>query len=805
MFVSESWLRTFVNPSLDSDSLCHRLTMAGLEVEESITAAPAFSGVVVAEIVEVAPHPDADRLQVCQVNTGTETVQIVCGAPNARVGLKAPLAQLGGVLPGNFTISKVKMRGVESFGMLCSAKELGIDEDSDGLLELAADAPVGTDIREWLDLDDHIIEIKMTPNRADCLSMLGVAREVSALTGDPLTVPSFEPVPVSIEDTLPVRIDAEDLCARFAGRVVKGINAAAQTPEWMKKRLIRAGQRPVSALVDISNYVMLELGRPTHVFDLAKVQAGLEVRWAKQGETLTLLDGKEVTLDEQVGVIASEGVAQSMAGIMGGEDSAVNPESTTDIYIEAAFWWPEAIMGRARQYKLNSEASHRFERGVDYDHVIEHVERMSQLVLEVCGGQAGPIVDQQVNLPTPHEVTMRLARCQRVLGIELSKEQVADIFSGLGFEFSVSSQDNDDLFTVISPSYRFDLRIEEDLIEEVARIYGFERIPDVAPVAAANIVVEPETHKGPHTLRAKVAALGYQEVINFAFVEEKWEQNYTTNTNPIRLLNPIASQLAVMRSSLLGGLLANIEHNARHRQSRVRVFELGKVFLRDDSITDGDLTVAGVNQPLRLGGAAWGPALPEQWGEKTRAVDFYDVKADVESLFGVRAAALRFVADTHPALHPGRCARIELDGQLVGWLGELHPEWLQQLDIPTAPVLFELDAEALSISPMPELLVQSRQPVVQRDLAFWVDTDVSYQHIVDTLQQTIAENEVLAIVKEFRLFDVWKADNEATEQSLAMRFWLQDANSTLDDATVEQSMQALLDALVQAHAIRQRA
>lgn len=801
MFVSESWLRTIVNPPLDSDTLCHRLTMAGLEVEESVTAAPAFTGIVVAEIVEIAPHPDADRLRVCQVNTGTELVQIVCGAPNARQGLKAPLAQVGAVLPGDFKIGKAKMRGVESFGMLCSAKELGISEESDGLLELSTDAPVGTDVREWLDLDDHIIEIKMTPNRADCLSMLGVAREVSALTGEAMSLPSFEPVAVTIDDRLEVRIEAADLCARFAGRVLKGINANATTPEWMAQRLIRAGQRPVSALVDISNYVMLELGRPTHVFDLAKIQTGLEVRWAQAGEKITLLSGKEITLTENVGVIVSEGVPQSVAGIMGGEYSAVDPEVTTDIYIEAAFWWPEAIMGRARQYKFHSEASHRFERGVDYEHVVEHLERMTQLVLEICGGQAGPIDDQQVNLPEPSKVTMRLARCNRVLGILVSAKEVSQIFSRLGFEYTLA----DDVFTVTSPSYRFDLRIEEDLIEEVARIYGFERIPDLAPMAPAEMRIEPEELKGPHALRAKVAALGYQEVINFAFVEEKWEKNYAGNTDPIRLLNPIASQLSVMRSSLLGGLLANIEHNARHRQSRVRVFELGKVFMRDSSIENGDLSVAGVNQPLRLAGAAWGPALPEQWGVKTRAVDFFDVKADVESLFGVRAAHLRFVGETHPALHPGRSARIELNGQSVGWIGELHPEWLQQLDIHTAPVLFELDAEALAYAPMPQVAAQSRQPVVQRDLAFWVDTSISYQQIIDTLQATIAAEPALNIVKDIKLFDVWKADAQATEQSLAMRFWLQDAEATLDDAKVEQSMQVLLEALRQKHHIRQRA
>lgn len=458
-------------------------------------------------------------------------------------------------------------------------------------------------------------------------------------------------------------------------------------------------------------------------------------------------------------------------------------------------------MGRARHYKFNSDASHRFERGVDYEHVIEHLERMTQLVLDICGGQAGPVVDQQVNMPQQPQVAMRLDRCQRILGIAVTADEVRTIFNGLGFEFT----EQDGVFQVTAPTYRFDIRIEEDLIEEVARIYGFERIPDVAPKARADMLIKPETLKGPHALRAQVAALDYQEVINFAFVEEDWETNYAGNTDPIRLLNPIASHLSVMRSSLMGGLLANIEHNARHRQSRVRVFELGKVFMRDASVADGDLSVAGVNQPLRLAGAAWGPAYPEQWGTKTRAVDFFDVKSDVESLFGPRAAQLIFAPDAHPALHPGRCARIQLDGKTVGWVGELHPQWLQQLDVKSAPILFELDADVLAQADLPVLNQASRQPVVQRDLAFWVDTNVSYQNIAQALQQAMASDAELAIVKSFRLFDVWKSDAAAAEQSLAMRFWLQDPDATLADEQVDAVMQKLLTTLSQAYQIRQRA
>lgn len=801
MLLSESWLRSFVDAPLDADTLSHRLTMAGLEVEDVFTAAPPFNHVVVGHIVEVEPHPDADRLRVCKVDDGSgQLLQIVCGAPNAAVGLKVPVAQVGAELPGGLTIGPVKMRGVASAGMLCSAKELGLSDENAGLLELASDSVPGTNVRELLDLDEVIFELKMTPNRADCLSVLGVAREVSALVGMPMNTPDFTPVPVTIPDTLKVKVEAPDLCGRFVGRVIRNVNARATTPDWMVKRLERSGQRSLSVLVDISNYVMLELGRPSHIFDLDKVSDQLEVRWGREGEELELLSGKVVKLSPEVGVIASAGKAESLAGIMGGEDTSVTLE-TSNIYVESAFWWPEAIMGRARQYKFNSDASHRYERGVDFEHIVEHVERISALILEICGGEAGPIDDQKVNVPTREPVQMRLSRCHRVLGVQLSADEVTKIFSSLGFDFTYS----DEVFTVTPPSYRFDIRIEEDLIEEVARIYGFEQIPDVPPRARASIRLAPETLRGPHALRAAMVAMDYQEVINFSFVEEHWEQQYHGNDNPIRLLNPIASQLSVMRSSLIGGLLANIEHNAKHRQSRVRVFELGRVFERDATVVNGDLTVAGVAQPTYLSGAAWGPAEPEQWGLPNRAVDFYDVKRDVQTLFGTHARNLRFVAAEHPALHPGRSAKVELNGRLVGYLGELHPQWLSDFDLHGAPVVFELDTQALSYVALPTVEVQSRQPVVQRDLAFWVNTSISYQQLVDTLMETVRKHENLGIVKEIRLFDIWREQDNAEEQSMALRFWLQDPKLTLDEATVEKSMQQLLQALIDVHNVRQRA
>ena len=800
----ESWLRTLVNPPIATDELAHRLTMAGLEVEETEPAAPAFSGVVVAHIVEIAPHPDADKLRVCQVDDGSgERLQIVCGAPNAAAGLKVPLARGGAELPGGMKIGVAKMRGVQSSGMLCSARELGLSQDHAGLLELPADMVPGQSIREALDLDDTLFTLKLTPNRADCLSILGVAREVAALTGAPLSVPTAAAVPVTLDERLPVKIEAPDLCGRFGGRVIRGVNARAATPEWMKTRLERAGQRSLSALVDISNYVMLELGRPSHVFDLDKIGGDISVRWAREGETLELLNGQTVTLDPKVGVVVAGDQVESLAGIMGGEATSVTLD-TQNIYLEAAFWWPQAIAGRARRFKFSSEASHRFERGVDYASIPEHIEFITRLIVDICGGQVGPIDDQIVNLPQRPPVRMRLARCHRVLGVPVTREQVATIFGSLGLDYAVEGDD----FIVNPPSYRFDLEIEEDLIEEVARIYGFESIPDVPPMARAKMFSQPEVRRGAHALRRLAAAQDYQEVVNYSFVEADWERDFAGNDNPVRLVNPIASHLSVMRSSLIGGLVANIRHNANRKQSRVRLFELGRVFFRDASAEDGPLQVAGVRQPMKLAGAAWGPAAEEQWGVPTRQVDFFDVKMDVESLFGARGRRLRFEAAAHPALHPGRGARVMLDGKHVGWIGELHPRWAQQADLAHAPVVFELDVDALSEGELPQVRELSRQPVVVRDLALWVDEDVTVQSMLDTVAKAVKADAQLAVVQDARVFDVWRdkaqGSEPVAEKSLAFRFWLQDTEVTLDEARVADCLARIKEALVAAHGARQR-
>lgn len=799
MFISESWLRSLINPELSTEELCHRLTMSGLEVEGVEPAAPAFTGVVVAEVKEIAPHPNADKLRICQVDDGSgELVQVVCGAPNAAAGIKVPMARVGAVLPGDFKIKKGKLRGELSLGMLCSADELGMEQDHDGLLILDESLAVGTDIRDALNLDDNIIEFKLTPNRADCLSVYGVGREVQALTGASLKTFDFTPVDVTLDETMPVRIDAPDLCGRFAGRIIRGVNAKAETPDYIKQRIAAAGMRPVSALVDISNYVMLELGRPTHVFDIKNIDTskGLTVRWAKDGEKLKLLTDVEIELSSDTGVICHNDIPESMAGVMGGDATAVDLE-TTDIYMEAAFWFPEAVAGLTRKYKLSSEAAYRYERGVDFLNIVEHIEYMTRLILEVCGGQAAPVLDEVVNLPERKAVTMRLARCNKVLGVDVSAEEVKQIFTDLGFDFDVDEQ----VFTVKAPSYRFDIEIEEDLIEEVARVYGFERIPAREPIVEANIFPFPEKQRSEHAFRHLMAAMDYQEVVNYSFVDENWERNYQNNEHPIRLLNPIFSQYAVMRTSLIGGLLKNIAHNAKYRQNRVRVFELGRVFFDDPEVKSGDKTVKGINQPMHFAAASWGLAYPEQWGEKARQVDFFDLKNDLENLLGSQAADLRFVAEEHPALHPGRSAAIFYRDEKIGVIGELHPQWLGELDLTTAPVVFEIAIAPLMDHDLVSYKEISKQPVVKRDLALWVPSAINYQQVVDVLEEIRQQG----ILREITLFDIWKDQNSTqNERSLALRFILQDATATLEDAQVEELMSNVLNTLVEKLGVRLR-
>ena len=797
MQFSENWLRTLVNPKLASDELSHLLTMAGLEVEEVELVAPPFTDVVVAQVREIERHPNADRLNVCQVDAGTGTLlTIVCGAPNVRVGMKVPCALSGAKLPPgqdgkDIEIKTGKLRGVESQGMLCSARELCLSDDHGGLLELPESAPIGQNFRDYRELNDLKFTIKLTPNRADCLSVLGVAREVAALTGATLTLPAFEPVISNTDEKLKVKITSPDLCGRFSGRVIRGLNAKAATPDWMKQRLERSGQRPISALVDISNYVMLELGRPTHVFDLDKIHGGLEIRWGRKGESLKLLNGTTVEIDDWIGVISDEQQVESLAGIMGGDATAVSLE-TTNIYLEAAFWWPQAIQGRARRYNFSTDAAHRFERGVDFSTNVEHIERITQLIIEICGVPSqttvGPVDDHITQLPERKPVRLRVARATKIIGVPLNANDVASIFNRLGLSFT----QHDDVFEVTAPSYRFDIEIEEDLIEEIARVYGFENIPALPPVSANQMRVLPEQSRSLFTVRRQLADLDYQEVVNFSFVEEDAERDFAGNMDPIRLLNPIASQMSVMRSQLISGLVANIRYNLNRKSTRVRVFEIGGVFRNDSTVVDGPLTVAGINQSKHVAAIAYGPVVNEQWGQESRNVDFFDIKADLEALCAPHK--LNFSPLAHAALHPGRSALVSIDAVPIGFIGELHPRLQQILELPLAPVIFEVDVQFLQQKSLPSYTEISKFPAVTRDLALLVKQSLNVQSIFDLFEEQRSGNPVCRIMQHIVLFDEYRGKGLLPdEKSLAFRITMQDTQSTLQDESIDDAVSAFLD------------
>jgi phenylalanyl-tRNA synthetase beta chain len=798
----ESWLREFCNPQLSTQQLADALTMAGLEVEETRTAAPPFSKVVIGEIKECVQHPNADRLRVCQVEAGQGALlNIVCGAPNARVGIRVPVALVGAELPPGedgkpFAIKLGKLRGVESQGMLCSAKELKISEAAEGLYELAQDAPIGTSIRDYLKLDDTLFTLKLTPNLGHNLSVYGIAREVSAITGAPLNTPKIEPVQATLQDKLAVKISATDLCGRFSGRIVRGVNTKAKTPQWMVDRLAACGQRNVTALVDISNYVMFEYGRPSHIFDLDKIHGGLDVRWGKKGETLKLLNGNTIEVDETVGVIADDQAVESLAGIMGGDATAVNDE-TQNIYIEAAFWWPEAVAGRSRRFNFSTDAGHRFERGVDPELTVAHIERITRLVQEICGGQAAVMDDQQPNRPQSREVKLRVARASKIIGMPVTAQQCMEVFAKLGLPATLAA----DVITVKPPIYRFDITLEEDLIEEVVRIIGFNTLPETVPIAPVEPKARSESSRSRFAVRRALAALGYQETINFSFVEERWERELAGNKAPIQLLNPIASQLSVMRSSLLGSLVDVLKHNLDRKASRVRVFELGRVFMRDTSvktqIEETAQSVQGIAQPLRVAALAYGSAVQRQWSAKDAAADFFDVKGDVQSLLA--PAALEFKAAVHPAMHPGRCAEILLERQVIGHVGELHPKWKQAYDLPgAAPVLFELDLQAVMVRALPASEAISKFPLVERDIAVVVKEGVSHAALLQAIHAAPAQG----LLQEAVLFDVFRPKEGASgsgmaadEKSLAIRLTLQAQQATLTDEQIETVVSSVLQSL----------
>ena len=773
MKFSEHWLRTFVDPPLDSAALAHALTMSGLDVEERSAAAPPFTDVVVARVTAVERHPNADRLTVCRVDAGRDlTLSIVCGAPNVAAGVLAPCALVGAQLPGGITVRKTAMRGVESQGMLCSAAELGLSDDTSGLLLLDGDLPTGMDLRKALDLDDALFTLKLTPNRADCLCLVGIAREVGAITRSPVKQAPKAEISDAAKKSRHVRVEDPLACPRFCGRVIEGIDARAPTPAWMKRRLERSGIRPISAVVDVTNYVMLELGQPLHAYDDALLEGDIVVRFPRNGETLTLLNGQSLELDPSLLLVADERRPLGLAGIMGGEHSAIN-DTTRNVFLEGAFWNPAVIQGKARRLGFATDAGFRFERGVDFANAAASVDRATQLVIELCGGRAGALVDVCGELPRRDAVRVRVPRIARILGLAIAANEIGEIFTRLGFEYEREG----DAFMVTPPSYRFDLAIEEDFIEEVARLHGYENIPAKSALHAQSMLPQPEASRSIATLRRRLVDRDYQEVVTFSFVNSVWERTLQVAAHPIKVLNPLASDLDVMRSTLIGGLIDTLRTNVNRKAERVRIFEAGRCFFRDKG---------RYLQPLRIGGLAFGSADPVQWNGGKRRIDIFDVKADIAALAAPLPVTTQ--ASPHPALHPGRSARIMIAGKPAGWLGELHPRLVREFDLPAAPVLFELDQDSFTEIGLPSARPVSKLPVVRRDLAVVVDDSVPAQAILDALVAVMPPH-----VEHIDLFDVYRgAGIDPGKKSLAILVLIQDTARTLTDAEIDATVAVLL-------------
>jgi len=774
MQFSENWLRSLVDTNLDSEALSHALTMAGLEVEEMQPVAAPFSKVVVAKILSAEKHPDADRLQVCKVDVGlAEPLQIVCGAANARAGLLAPCAMVGAELPG-FSIKQAKVRGIESFGMMCSSKELGLSAEAAGLLELDSDALVGQDIREHLDLNDHLFTLKLTPNRSDCLSIAGIARDVGAITGATTKFEEISPVIAELLQTKSVTVEEQTACPRYAGRLVSGINAKAPTPAWMVKRLERSGLRSISAVVDITNYVLLALGQPMHAFDAAKLNGDINVRFAKAGESLELLNDNTIELKADDLVIADAQGAVALAGIMGGKPTSVS-EETTDVFLESAFFVPAVIAGKARRLGLSTDSSYRFERGVDFGNTRNALESATALILQICGGKAGAVTEVIGTLPVRKPVQLRMSRLVSVLGISFAQEKVAQLLTQLGFSYTTAG----DVFTVTPPSYRFDITIEEDLIEEVARLHGYDHIPATAPVAALNMLTAPERQLHLNQVRDTLVAAGYQEVVTYSFVDESWERDLLGNSAPIKLKNPIASNLSVMRTSLWGGLLDTLSYNLNRKQDRAFLFEFGAVF---HQIT------GAYQETARISGLAYGSAKPEQWAAANTDIDFFDVKANVNALIGKECS---YEKAEHSALHPGQSARILLNGKAIGWLGKLHPKWQQHYDLSKSTYLFELDACAVLNRQLPVYTEVSKLLPVRRDIAIVLDENIAVEAVLSAIRKAS-----IPLVLDVALFDLYQGKGVAdNKKSLALSVLMHDTQKTLTDVDADTVIINLLQLL----------
>ncbi|WP_370292681.1 phenylalanine--tRNA ligase subunit beta [Thalassolituus sp.] len=778
MKFSEQWLREWVQPEITTQELVDQLTLAGLEVDGAEPVAGEFSGVVVGQVVSREQHPDADKLSLCQVTDGTENFQIVCGAANVREGLKIPFAKIGAELPGGFKIKKAKLRGVESFGMLCAEAELGMADSSDGLMELPDSAPVGMDFREYLNLDDTVVEVDLTPNRADCLSIAGLAREVGVLSKVAVSGPDIQAVAPVISDAPSIEVAAPQACPRYLGRVVRGVKVNAETPLWMVEKLRRSGIRSIDPVVDITNYVLLELGQPMHAFDLKCVQGGIRVRMAEQGEKLTLLDGQEIELNADTLLIADHEKPLALAGVMGGEFSGVSGD-TQDLLLEAAFFNPIAIAGRARNYGLHTDSSHRFERGVDYNLARTAMERATQLVIDICGGQPGPVseVTSEQDLPQAATITLRKSRIEQILSLTLPDAEVEDILVRLGMQVETVEGG----WKAIAPGYRFDMAIEADLIEELARIYGYNRLPVRTPAAATPLAKAPESRLPLRDLRRQLIARGYQEAITYSFVEPSVQKALDPEREALALLNPISADMSVMRTTLWAGLVTAADYNLKRQQPRVRLFETGLRFLPSDD---------GLQQIPTLAMLICGNRLPQSWTENESAADFFDLKGDVEALFarGGQASAYRFEVAQHPALHPGQSARILKNGQPIGWIGALHPSTQKALGIKQTLLVAEMDLDAVRDIAVPTFGELSKFPEMRRDLALVVDQSVQVDQVFDAIRSAAGE-----YLKKLNLFDVYVGKGiDPDRKSLALGLTWQHPSRTLTDEEVNDSVNAVL-------------
>ncbi len=783
MKFSEQWLREWVNPAIGTDELVAQITMAGLEVDSVEPVAGVFSGVVVCEIVAAESHPNADKLRVCQVSTGgDERVQVVCGAPNARVGIKVPFAQVGAVLGDDFKIKKAKLRQVESFGMLCSASELVLSDEHDGIMELAADAPLGVDLREYLQLNDKIIEVDLTPNRGDCLGIAGLAREVGVLNKVPVTAPVIAPVPPQNDERFAVELDAAEACPRYVGRVLRNVDLSAATPLWMQERLRRSGVRSIDPVVDVTNYVMLELGQPMHAFDLAELSGSIRVRMAEAGEKLTLLDGQEITLNADTLMIADQQRPLAIAGVMGGEQSGVS-EKTRDIFLESAFFAPIALAGRARAYGLHTDSSHRFERGVDHDLQVTAMERATALLIDIVGGEPGPVVETvaTASLPPVKTVRLRAARIIKLLSLDIPAAEVEEILTRLGMRLE-SGQAGE--WQVSVPSYRFDVSLEEDLLEELARIYGYNRLPVRVTRATLALTPNVEARSALGDMRRLLVARGYQEAITYSFVEPALQEVFDKEHQAVTLANPISADMAVMRTTLWPGLIKALQHNQNRQQSRVRLFESGLRFVPG---------AEGLVQDRVIGGVICGSRQPEGWSVRKESVDFFDIKADVEALLAMGGALeqFSFSAGSHVALHPGQSARIERDGALVGYVGALHPNLLSQLGLVGPVFMFELALDLVEDGLLPAFAPLSKFPETRRDLAVVLDESVPVAEVRKAVQAHAGE-----WLKDVTLFDVYQGEGiENGKKSLALGLTWQHPSRTLNDEEVNAVFEAVAASL----------